>query len=84
MIFHENGLLTDDSHEISCLILCKKLGKMLEKFVFCCRCDWSLKGYGRLGFWNDEFAQNIGPYSVSIEILDYCLLQFSCSVSKFI
>ena len=29
MIFHENRLLADDSHEVSCLIFFK-LGKMLE------------------------------------------------------
>ena len=28
MIFHENRLLADDSHEISYLIICEKLGKM--------------------------------------------------------
>ena len=30
MIFHEIRLLTDDYYEISCLIVFKKLGKMLE------------------------------------------------------
>ena len=32
MTFHENRLLTDDSHEIhvSCLIIFRKLGKMSE------------------------------------------------------
>ena len=29
MIFHENRLLADDSHEISCFI-CQKLGKMSQ------------------------------------------------------
>ena len=28
MIFHVNGLLADDSHVISYLIFCRKLGKM--------------------------------------------------------
>ena len=31
MIFHENCLLADNSHEISYLIFFRKLGKMLEK-----------------------------------------------------
>ena len=31
MIFHENCLLADDSHVISYLIFCQKLGKMLQK-----------------------------------------------------
>ena len=30
MIFHENRLLADDSHEISFLISFKKLGKMSQ------------------------------------------------------
>ena len=30
MIFHENRLLADDSHEISHLIFFEKLGKMLQ------------------------------------------------------
>ena len=30
MIFHENCLLADDSHEISYLICFQKLGKMLQ------------------------------------------------------
>ena len=31
MIFHENRLLADDSHEISCIIFFRELGKMLQK-----------------------------------------------------
>ena len=30
MIFHENRLLADDSHEISYLIVFRKLGKMSQ------------------------------------------------------
>ena len=30
MLFHENRLLADDSHEISYLIFCGKLGKMSQ------------------------------------------------------
>ena len=30
MIFHENRLLADDSHEISYLVFFQKLGKMLQ------------------------------------------------------
>ena len=30
MIFHENRLLADDSHEISYLIFCRKLGQMSQ------------------------------------------------------
>ena len=33
MIFHENHLLADDSHEISDLIFFQKLGKMLKKLL---------------------------------------------------
>ena len=32
MIYHENRLLADHSHEISYLIFFKKLGKMLQNF----------------------------------------------------
>ena len=39
MIFHENRLLADDSHEISYLIF-SKIGKDVSKFVVCCSCDW--------------------------------------------
>ena len=31
MIFHENGLLADDSHEISYFIFWRKLGKIMQK-----------------------------------------------------
>ena len=43
MIFHENRLLADDSHEISYLIL-SIIGKDFAKFVVCCSCDWRFKG----------------------------------------
>ena len=43
MIFHENRLLADDSHEISYLIL-SKIRKDCGKFVDCCSRDWRLKG----------------------------------------
>ena len=33
MKFHENRLLADDSHEISCLIFFRKLGKMSQNLV---------------------------------------------------
>ena len=37
MIFHENRLLADDSHEISHLIFFFEIGKDVNKFVVCCR-----------------------------------------------
>ena len=43
MIFHENRLLADDSHEISYLIF-SKIGKVVTKFVVFCSRDWRLKG----------------------------------------
>ena len=43
MIFHENRLLADDSHEISYLIF-SKIGKDVAKFVVSCSCDWRSKG----------------------------------------
>ena len=47
MIFHENCLLADDSHEISYLIL-SRTRKDIQKFVVCCSCDWRFKGYAKL------------------------------------
>ena len=43
MIFHENRLLADDSHEISYLFFFENL-KRCHKFVVCCSCDWHFKG----------------------------------------
>ena len=43
MIFHENRLLADDSHEISFLISFE-IWKDVEKFVVCCSRDWRFKG----------------------------------------
>ena len=40
MIFHENRLLADDSHEVSYLIFFLKIEKDIAKFVVCCSCDW--------------------------------------------
>ena len=41
MIFYENRLLADDSHEISFLI--SKIRKDVAKFVVCCSHDWNLR-----------------------------------------
>ena len=41
MVFHENRLLADDSHEISYIMLLK-IGKDVAKFVVCCRRDWGI------------------------------------------
>ena len=43
MIYHENHLLADDSHEISFLIFLK-IGKNVAKYVVCCSRDWPFKG----------------------------------------
>ena len=44
MIFHENCLLADDSHEISCLVYYfLKNRKDIAKFVICCSCDCHFK-----------------------------------------
>ena len=34
MVFHENRLLADDSHEISYLIFSRKLGKISQNLSF--------------------------------------------------
>ena len=44
MIFHENQLLADDSHEKSYLIFVKKNRIDFTKFVICCSRDWRFKG----------------------------------------
>ena len=44
MIFHENRLPADDSHEISYLIFFLKIRKDVAKFVVCCSRDCHLKG----------------------------------------
>ena len=44
MIFHENRLPADDSHEISYLIFFSKIGKEVANFVVCCSCEWCFKG----------------------------------------
>ena len=44
MIFHENRLLADDSHEILYLIFFLKNGKDVAKFVACCSSEWCFKG----------------------------------------
>ena len=43
MIFHENRLLADDSHEISYLVFFENW-KDVTKFVICCRREWCFKG----------------------------------------
>ena len=42
MIFHENRLLAEDSHEIPYLIFLK-IKKYVAKFVVCFSPDWRLK-----------------------------------------
>ena len=65
MIFHENRLPADDSHEISYLIFFLKIRKDIAKFVVCCSLDLSVKrmllnksdlGMGCLSrhFWADN------------------------------
>ena len=43
MVFHENRLPADDSHEIS-KIICWKIRKDVAKFAVCCSRDWRLQG----------------------------------------
>ena len=42
MMFHENGLLADDSHEISYLIVLENW-EDVAKFDGCCSCEWHFK-----------------------------------------
>ena len=41
---NQQGVLADDSHEISYLIFFSKIGKGVAKFVVCCSRDWRFKG----------------------------------------
>ena len=43
MIFHENRVLADDSHEITCLIF-SKIEKDVTNNVVCCCFTWRFKG----------------------------------------
>ena len=43
MMFHENRLLADASHEKACLLSFKNR-KDATKFVVCCSRDWRYKG----------------------------------------
>ena len=43
MLFHEKGLLADDSREVSYLIFSKIEKNVALIFACCCR-DWRLKG----------------------------------------
>ena len=43
MLFHENRLPADDTHEISYLILVENT-ENVAKFVVCCSRDWHFKG----------------------------------------
>ena len=43
MIYHENRLPADDSHEISCLLLVLKKPENLE-MSSAANCSWSFKG----------------------------------------
>ena len=49
MIFHENCLLADDSHEISYLIFLK-IKKDIAKFFVCCSRNWRFKGSDEMLF----------------------------------
>ena len=64
MIFHENRLLADDSHEIYNTLLFSKILKDVAKFVVCCSHDWRFKGYSlkkaRLGMGEIGYIQQ--PY----------------------
>ena len=40
MIFHDNHLLADDSHEVSYIIF--SISQDISKFVVCCSHDWHL------------------------------------------
>ena len=46
IVFHENHLLGDDSHELSYLIFFRKIRKDVAKFVVCCSCDSRVKTDG--------------------------------------
>ena len=52
MIFHENCLLADNSHVISCLIFFRKLGKMSQNLSSAA----AVIGALRANFFKEEFS----------------------------
>ena len=44
MLFYDNRLLADNSHDIAYLIFYAEIRKNVTKFVFCCSRDWGFKG----------------------------------------
>ena len=54
MIFHENCLLADDSHVISCLIFFLKIRKDVAKFIVCGALRVNDQALSACGFWGNE------------------------------
>ena len=86
MIYHENRLLADDSHEISYLFFFK-IRKDVTKFVVSCSRDWLFKGLGLIKIQNHLRQKVFINLDVSINFcvtkkyhsLTLCLLgNFAC------
>ena len=67
MIFHENPLLTDDSHEISYLFFFQELGKMSQNLLSAAVMIGALRVKGN---------------GLNMEVEISYLLQYGCSVSN--
>ena len=74
MVFHENRLLADYSHEISYLIF-SKIRKDVEKFAVCCSRDWRFKRYSSaLDLYN--FWKSTAYFSI---VSKYTLILSRCT-----
>ena len=81
MIFHENCLLADNSHEIPYLIF-SEIRKDVAKIVVCCGHDWRFKGligwfHNSSGMMLDKKRQNnldsLHPSQQSFSYVGTCL-----------
>ena len=85
MIFHENCLLADNSHDIIYhTLFLLKIRKDVAKFVVCCSRDWRFKGY-RLPSIRDNAIVKIGeklchPHTILHTPNDHSILNIENSI----
>ena len=63
MIFHENCLPADDSHEISCLIFFPKFGKMLQNLPSAAVVIGALRVNQSAIYFSGNTASSMGVYT---------------------
>ena len=75
MVFHENRLLADDSHVISCLIFCQILGKMSKNLSSAAVVIGAL----RVKVFNIRFSMAV----LNVLSLAYYLCNHNQNISKY-